>query len=136
MRAFAVAAVLAVVGAGVTVLPLDGAARVAVIVVGILLIVAAAALVGLAFAASRRQRVTIELDEAGYRVNSPTGVRSGSWQDVTRVTAAPGRITLHRGETERVHLVAPQGQLPQFDAIAEAISKRLDDDRGYQIWQG
>lgn len=136
MRAFAVSAVVAAVGAMIAVLPLEGAGRIALIVVGALLIVGAAVLIGLAIGTSRRQRVTIALDEAGYRVDSPAGVRTGTWADVTRVTAAPGRITLHQGDQERVHLVAPDGQLPQFEAITQAISQRLDDDRGYKVWTG
>ena len=100
------------------------------------LIVAAAALLGAAFAASRRQQVVVELDEAGYRVDSPAGVRAGTWKDATRVTTAPGRITLHQGADERVHLVAPQGQLPEFDAIVKAVSEHLDADRGYTVWEG
>ena len=136
VRAFAVAALLAAGGAVVAVLPVEGALRVAVIVLGVLLIVAAAALLGAAFAASRRQQVVVELDEAGYRVDSPAGVRTGSWKDVTRVTTAPGRITLHQGADERVHLVAPQGQLPELDAIVKAVSEHLDADRGYTVWEG
>lgn len=136
VRAFALAAVLALVAAGLVVVPLDGVLRTVLVVVAVVLFVLAALVVGLAFAASRRQRVTVNLDEDGYRVDTPAGVRLGTWKDVTRVTTAPGRITLHQGEEERVHLVAPTGQVPQLDAIAQAISKRLDDDRGYQIWQG
>ncbi len=136
VRAFALAAVLAVVGAALVVVPADGAPRIILVVLGIVLFVAAALLVGLAWAASRRQRVTIELDADGYRVDAPTGMRVGTWKDVTRVTTAPGRLTLHQGEAERVHLVAPNGRVPQLDEIAEAVSKRLDDDRGYTIWEG
>ncbi len=96
---------------------------------GIVLVVAA-------LSATRRQRVLVELGEQGYRVDAPDGVRTGKWADVKRVTAAPGRITLHQGDDERVHLVAPGGQTPQLEAIAAGISKRLDDDRGYQVWEG
>ena len=135
-RAFVLAAALSVTGAVLAVLPLEGALRWVLVVLGILLIAAAGLLMGLAVASMRRQRVVVVLDDDGFRVDSPTGVRSGAWAEVTRVTAAPGRITLHQGETERVHLVAAAGKLPQFDAIAHAISQRLDDDRGYQIWQG
>lgn len=136
VRAFAVAAVLALLGAGAVVVPVTGVAQTVLVVVGIVLLVLAALLLVLAFTSSRRQKVTVHLDESGYRVDSPSGVRLGAWADVTRVTTAPGRITLHQGDDERVHLVAPAGQLPQFEAIEQAISQRLDDDRGYTIWEG
>ena len=136
VRAFAVAAVLALLGAGAVVVPVTGVAQTVLVVVGIVLLVLAALLLVLAFTSSRRQKVTVHLDESGYRVDSPSGVRLGAWADVRRVTTAPGRITLHQGDDERVHLVAPAGQLPQFEAIEQAISQRLDDDRGYTIWEG
>lgn len=136
VRAFAVAAALALACVALLLVPTDGVLRTVLVVGGIVLLALAGALIGLAVATARRQRVTISLDEAGYRVDSPAGVRGGTWKDVTRVTAGPGRITLHQGDAERVHLVAPDGRLPQFEALAGAISKRLDDDRGYRIWTG
>jgi len=136
VRAFALAAVLALAGAGALIITSEGWLRTMLIVVGIALVVLAVLLLALALAGVRRQRVTVHLDDAGYRVDSPAGVRSGAWADVTRVTTAPGRITLHQGDAERVHLVAPNGQVPQFEAIEQAISKHLDADRGYTIWEG
>ena len=136
VRAFALAAVLALAGAGALIITSEGWLRPMLIVVGIALVVLAVLLLALALAGVRRQRVTVHLDAAGYRVASPAGVRSGAWADVTRVTTTPGRITLHQGDAERVHLVAPSGQVPQFEAIEQAISKHLDADRGYTIWEG
>ena len=136
VRAFAVAAVLALAGAGVAVVPASGMWQALLIICGLVLIVGGTVLVVAALSATRRQRVLVELGEQGYRVDAPDGVRTGKWADVKRVTAAPGRITLHQGDDERVHLVAPGGQTPQLEAIAAGISKRLDDDRGYQVWEG
>lgn len=136
VRAFALAAVLALAGAAVVLIPSEGALRTALVLIAVVLLACAVLLIGLAVLAPRRQRVTVHLDEAGYRVESAAGVREGAWQDVTRVTRAPGRITLHHGPGERVHLIVPEGQLPQFEAIARSISQHLDDDRGYQVWQG
>lgn len=117
-------------------IPATGGWRTLLIVVGIVLIVGAAALILAALAAARRQQVTVSLDEDGYRVDGAGGVRQGQWSDVTRVTASTGRITLHQGDDERVHLVSSAGQVPELDAIAQAISARLDDNRGYQVWAG
>ena len=136
VRAFAVAAALAILGAVVAVLPVPGLWQTLLIILGLVLIVGAVGLVVAALTASRRQRVLVELGDSGYRVDGPGGVRSGQWADVTRVTASPGRITLHQGDDERVHLVAAGGQTPELDAIATAISKRLDAHRGYQLWEG
>lgn len=136
VRAFAVAAVLALAGAGVAVIPAPGLGQTLLIILGLLCIVGAVALVVAAVTAARRQRVVVELGETGYKVDGPSGISTGTWTDVTRVTASPGRITLHQGDDERVHLVAATGQTPQLDAIASAISKRLDADRGYRVWEG
>ena len=136
VRAFLLAAVVSALGAILAVMPLDWPWRWILVGFGIVLIAAAGLLIGLAIASMRRQRVVVELDETGFRVDSPAGAQSGTWAEVTRVTSAPGRITLHKGDTERVHLVAPTGDLPQFEALSQAISQRLDDDRGYTIWEG
>lgn len=136
VRAFAVAAALAVVGAIVAVIPAPAQWQTLLIILGLVFIVGAVVLVVAALTASRRQRVLVALTRSGYRVDGPSGVRTGTWEDVTRVTASPGRITLHQGDDARVHLVAPGGQTPQLHAIASAISRRLDDNRGYHVWQG
>lgn len=136
VRALALAAVLAIAGAASIVAPLGGVGGAILVVFGAVLLVCALALGLLAFAAPRRQQVVIRVDDEGYRVDAPGGVRQGDWAAVTRVTATPGRLTLHRGDHERVHLVSPAGPTQEMDALGEAISRHLDANRGYRTFEG
>ncbi|MFV0453288.1 MAG: hypothetical protein ACK5LS_13790, partial [Propioniciclava sp.] len=104
----------------------------ALVVLGIVLIVLGVALLGLAAAAAQRQEVTVVLDEDGYAVVEPAGTRRGRWEEVTRVTGVPGRITLHRSADERVVLVVAVDRSDQLDEVAADIARRLDAQRGYR----
>ena len=137
VRALALAAVLAIAGAASIVAPVGGVWGTVLVVLGVVLLGFALALGVLAFAAPRRQQVVIRVDDEGYRVDAPGGVRQqGDWAAVTRVTATPGRLTLHRGDHERVHLVSPAGPIQEMDALGEAISRHLDANRGYRTFEG
>ncbi len=134
VRALALAAALAIAGAVSIVVPLGGAVGTILVVVGVVLLMGALVLGALAFAVPRRQQVVIRVDDEGYRVDASGGVRQGDWASVTRVTASAGRLTLHRGENERVHLVSPAGPTHEMDALGEAISRHLDANRGYRAF--
>jgi len=136
VRALALAAVLAIAGAVLIVVPVGGVGGIVLTVAGAVLLVCALALGLVAFAVPRRQKVVIRVDDEGYRVEAPGGVRQGEWSAVTRVTASPGRLTLHQGERERVHLVSPAGPTHEMDALGEAISRHLDANRGYRTFEG
>ncbi|MFP5416189.1 MAG: hypothetical protein ACLGHZ_04825 [Actinomycetes bacterium] len=137
VRAFAIAAVLALLGALVLVADSLWAWGVAAVVLAVLLVVAGVALAGLAVAAAARQRVTVELDDDGFRVLPLSGTgHEGRWSEVTRVTRAAGRLTLHSGDEKRIHLIAPSGSTADLDALGRAIGRRLDADRGYTNFSG
>lgn len=137
VRAFAIAAVLALLGALVLAGDSLWGWGVVAVVVAVVLVVAAVALVGLAIAAAARQGVTVELDDDGFRVRPLSGTEhSGRWSEVSRVTAAPGRLTLHSGDEKRVHLIAPPGSSADLDALGQAIGRRLDANRGYRTFEG
>ena len=105
--------------------------------VGAALMVAGLALAALAVTSARRQAVTVTFDADGFRVQDPSGREHvGTWASVNRVTAAPGRITLHEGDERRTHLIAPSGSGTDLDAIAAAIGQHLDSDRGYTAYLG
>lgn len=131
IRAFGLAAALALAGAALTVGASAWGWPLAWGVVGLVVIVLALVLVALAWAAARRQQVTVELDDDGYRIAEPGGERAGAWAEVTRMTGAPGRLTLHHGDNERVHLVASPQRAEALDAVAADIAQRLDNSRGY-----
>lgn len=131
VRAFGVAAALALAGASLTVGAAAWGWPLAWGVVGIVVIAAGLALVVLAVLAARRQQVVIELDAAGYRIAEPQGQRAGAWGDVTRMTGSPGRLTLHHGGAERVQLFVTPDRADELDVVAADIARRLDASRGY-----
>ncbi|QIK72450.1 hypothetical protein G7070_09445 [Propioniciclava coleopterorum] len=137
VRAFALAAAAALLGA----LALVGGSAwgwgVVGTTVGIVLMLGGLGLAILAVVSARRQAVTVSFDDEGFRVASagePT--HTGTWSAVTRVTGAPGRLTLHEGDERRTHLIAPRGSDADLDAIGEAIGHHLDADRGYTAFEG
>lgn len=88
--------------------------------------------VWLAINAVRAMQVRVVLDDAGYRVEGPGAPRAGLWADVTRVTRAPGRITIHLRDGSLTHLVVPHGGSADMAAIGADIVRRLDASRGYR----
>lgn len=137
VRAFAVAAGLSLLAALLIVGSQAWAWGTWALVVGVLVALAALALVALAVVAGRQQQVRVELDEDGFTVTSPGRERRmGSWAQVTSVTGVPGRITVHTGPEERVHLLAPLASQHELDALGEAIGRRMDAQRGFTRYEG
>ncbi len=130
VRAFALSAILALLGAAVIVLSAEYGWPVGVLALGVVVLVLSVALVVLAFVARSRMAVTVEITDDGYVVREPGGVREGRWADVTKVTEAPGRLTFHSGDDRRFHLMAPGGS-GDLDRIAAEVARRLDVQRGY-----
>ena len=137
VRAFALAAVGVLLGAVAVVGGSAWGWGVSGTIVGVVLMLAGVGLAVLAVVAARRQTVTVTFDASGFRVHDPSGrEHGGTWAAVNRVTAAPGRITLHEGDERRTHLIAPAGSGTDLDAIAAAIGRHLDSDRGYTAYRG
>lgn len=135
VRAYALTAVLAVLGAGTVVAALDWKWPTAVQVIGWVLLGLALALVVTAALAVRRMRVTIELDDDGYAILGPNGERTGDWKDITKVTQSAGgsRLTFHHGPERRTILIHPGGGGdPEFARLAHDISGFMDRSRGYR----
>lgn len=135
MRSFALGAVVVMAGA-ITVV--GGFASwgfgIAGAVVGAVMMLGGLGLSLAAVLSARAQSVTVTLDDEGFHVLSPGGCEhAGAWAHVTRVTGAPGRITLHEGD-RRTHLIAPLGSDANMDAIAAAIEYHLDINRGYRAY--
>lgn len=137
VRAFALAAGLAVVGVLLVLADSVLGWGAIAFALAVLFVLAAVALAVLALLAPGRQAVTVTLDDEGFSVRSPqSDDHSGRWADVTRVTAAPGRITLHEGDERRTHLIAPTGSDADLEEIGHAISAHLDTNRGYTTFTG
>lgn len=133
LRALGLAAVLVVFG-GLMVLLADrlngllvlAIAGWVVIILGLVLLVAARGL-------ARAMLVEVVLDEIGYQLRGPLGSKiGGSWAEISRVTRGKGRMTLHRQDGSKLHLVVAGGGTTDLDSLGADLSGRLDADRGYR----
>ena len=131
LRAVAVAAALAVVGAVLIVLPAALRLPVAMAVAGWVLLVGAVALLVVAAVSWRRMRVRVEFSDEGYLISGPDAQEQGSWADVTKVTQAPTSLTIHHGPERRVRLVSHRGVTAEMVHLTGDLTRRLDASRGY-----
>lgn len=127
LRAFGVAAGLAVAGLVVFLLPdliaWPGWLRIlGVVVLGLSVVMAV-----LALRVVRTGGVTVELDERELRVKD----QAIEWSQVQKVTRGPGRISLYRKDGSRIALVVPTGGGANLDALGADIARYLDQHRGY-----
>ncbi|MFT3971603.1 MAG: hypothetical protein QM695_15340 [Micropruina sp.] len=132
LRAVAVAALLAIVGAVLIVLPAALRLPVALAVVGWVLLVGAVALLVVAAVSWRRMRVVVEFTDDGFQITGPDSSEEGSWADVTKVTQAPTSLTIHQGPERRVRLVSQRGVTAEMVHLTGDLTRRLDASRGYQ----
>lgn len=131
VRAFGMAAVLALVGMGFFVTPeLFGWDRL-LRAIGIVFILLGFVILALAIVAMQKMKVEIVLDDDGYRVVGPSGAKAGSWADVVGVTRSDGRITFYGRDERRSAIVMPRGGSGDLDALGADIARRLDTHRGY-----
>lgn len=131
VRAFGVAAVLALVGLGFFMAPELFGWHDILRAIGIVFIVLGFGILALAVVAMQRMRVEIILDDDGYRVIGPFGVRTGGWADVVRVTRATGQIILYDHDERRTVIAMPRGGAGDLDALGADIARHLDAHRGY-----
>ncbi len=131
LRAVAVAAALAVVGAVLIVLPAALRLPVAMAVAGWVLLVGAVALLVVAAVSWRRMRVVVEFTDEGYQITGPDSHEEGVWADVTKVTQAPTSLTIHHGPDRRVRLVSHRGVTAELVHLVGDLTRRLDASRGY-----
>ena len=134
IRAFALAAVASVVGAVLVVVGQLNGPSVVMTVIGVVLLVAALALVAIAWIASRTNAVTVQVDDDGYRVLGPKADRQGRWREVTKVATSEdgSHLVISHGEVERVHIWSPLGGSdPEMQGLQADIVEKLDASRGY-----
>lgn len=134
VRAFALAAVLSVVGAFLTILLVAKGVPMGWVVVGIVILAFGVALLVAAVISMVRLRTYVDLSDEGWTVRGPSGRRSGSWDDVTKVTISynGAHLTLCHGQVARTHIIAP-GNIAseEMKALAEDVATYLDASRGY-----
>lgn len=134
VRAYAIAGLVALVGAGLTVTARASGWGTGVVAIGLALLATGVVLLVAAVLAIRRLRVRVHLFDDGFRVTGPAGEREGAWSDIIKVTlSADGhRLTLHHTPERRTYLVTPHGPNdPELERLGMAIARRLDADRGY-----
>jgi hypothetical protein len=131
VRAFGVAAVLALVGLGFFMAPELFGWHDILRAIGIVFIVVGFGILALAVMAMQRMKVEIILDDDGYRVIGPFGARAGGWADVVRVTRATGQIVLYGRDDRRTVIAMPRGGAGDLDALGADIARHLDTHRGY-----
>ena len=127
LRAYALAAILATVGAVVVVLGNVGGS-IWVVSLGALILACGLVLLGATVSSVRRYKVWVDLDEKGYAIHASTGDHTGDWADVTRVTRTVDgtQLTLHHDDERRTLLVGRDVTTLESD-----IARYLDKSRGY-----
>lgn len=131
VRAFAVAAVGALLGAFLLVLALVEGWHVVVAVLGGLLLAAGLALLIVAYLSMQRLAVHLSLDESGYRLVGPGGRHDGRWADVSKVTQSEDgtHVTIYHGPVRRTHLLFARDD-DALAAVLNDIRARLQAARG------
>lgn len=133
VRAFAIAAVSAMLGAGLIVYSAASGWRLVLHIVltmlGSLLLLVGIALTGIAYWAMRRTTVKLMLDDTGYRLDGGGENHQGRWLDVSQVTQSDGgaHVTIYHGPERRTHIVF--SRTDQIDAVLDDMRERLKRSR-------
>ena len=133
VRAFLVAAVCSLLGAGAIVLAASGGWKlvwdVVLTILGVLLLIVGLALMGLAWWTMRRMSVTLTLDDTGFRLRGGEQLRRGEWLDVMQVTRSEdgSHVTIYHGPERRTHLLFDRTD--QVDAVLDDMTRRLKRSR-------
>jgi hypothetical protein len=133
VRALAIAAVTALVGAGLMVAAgvLDLGS--VVLVVGLVGLVLAVALALAALVLSARARADLALGPEAISVRRAGQVSRVPWAEIETVTLTGPRLALVRKAGADLVVVNPRTPTdPTFTALLMALQQRLDNDRGYR----
>lgn len=132
LRAFAIAAVLSLVGAVLLVLALQNSWHVIVAVLAGLTLAGGIVLFAIAVVAMGWLGVRITLTDEGYHISGTNQEHHGRWDDVTKVTQAieGAHVTIYHGNVRRTHLIFPGGPAQeQMPEVVAEITKRLTKGR-------
>lgn len=133
VRALAIAAGLAVVGALLLVLSEVFGWPVGLAVLGVLLLVLGVALGVAALVLTARVRSVVQTDDAQIAVRRAGRTSTASWSRVGEVSVVGHRLTLRdKQDGSAVTVLNPRSRSnPAFLALLTEIQHRLDADRGY-----
>ena len=132
VRAFAIAAVLALVGAVLLVVSLSLSWPIFIAVIGAAVGVTGFALLALALLVMRRSTLVLTMNDDGYAVTGSGKALKGDWLEVNRVTQSRqgGEVTIYHRDNRRAHLVFPSDDSAQVAAVVADIRSRLNAARG------
>jgi Zn-dependent alcohol dehydrogenase len=133
VRALAIAAVTALVGAGLMVASRMLDLGTVVLVVGLVGLGLAVALALAALVLGARTRTDLDLGSEAVTVRRAGRVHRVPWAEIDTVTLTGPRLALVRKAGDDVVLVNPRTPTdPTFTALLAALGRRLDADRGYR----
>jgi hypothetical protein len=133
IRAFAIAAVTALVGAGLIVVSSVLDLGPVVLVIGLVGLGLGVALAVAALVLGARSRSDLVMDSEAITVRRAGQVRRVPWAEIESVTLTGPRLTLVRTSGADLIVVNPRTPTdPTFLAVLAAIQRRLDRDRGYR----
>ena len=133
VRALAIAAVTALVGAGLMVASRVFDLGLVVLVVGLVGVGLAVALAVAALIVAARGRADLVMEPDAITVRQAGHEHRVPWADIDTVTLTGPRLTLVRKTGAGLVVVNPRTPTdPTFNALLSAIQDRLDADRGYR----
>lgn len=134
VRAFAIAAVLSLLGAALIVAALAVAWHWIAVVAGAVVLAAGLGLLAAGLYSMRAREVTLTLSDDGYALASWRGVEEGRWRDVTRVTQSVDgmHLTIFEGDDVRRHLLFAPGATRPDERLLADLTARLDAAKGYR----
>jgi hypothetical protein len=135
VRSFAVAALMAVVGAALMVGSRALGLGTVVLVLGIVMLGLAAALVVAAVILVGRLRCTLVLDPAGIAVSRGRRTQRLPWSNIDAVRLTRRRLTFVTKPAvgAEMSVINPRGDTdPTFRSLVAAIRSRLNASRGYR----
>jgi hypothetical protein len=134
VRPFAIASLLAIIGAALAVSSRALGLGSVALVLGIVGLALAAALVLSAVIVLGRLRATLVLDADGITMSRGRRTRRLLWSDIDSVGLAGQRLTFRtKPAGEDVSVINPRsGTDPTFTSLVAAIRDRLNANRGYR----
>jgi Zn-dependent alcohol dehydrogenase len=133
VRALAIAAVTALVGAALVVGSRMLDLGTTVLVVGVVGLGLAVALAVAALVLGARSRADLVLGPDAVTIRRAGQAQRVPWADIDNVTLAGPRLTMVRKTGADVVVINPRTPTdPTFTALLGALSRRLDADRGYR----
>lgn len=136
VRPFAIAAVVDLIGAAALVFGIDRDIT-ALIVIGAVLFAVGSVLLIAAVTLLQRVRTAVRTDDDGIEIRSGGRTANARWQEITKVTADQRMIYLERSDNRPpLQIQSPRGgEDPVLKDIADELTTRLDQNRGYRPLQ-